>query len=59
MKRNAFVLFSLATLWTIAAGIVMTPASCLAQSKAGKPKQVVESYAVVQIGDEIKVITMA
>ena len=35
----------------------MTPASCLAQSKAGKPKQVPETYAVVQIGDEIKVIT--
>jgi hypothetical protein len=57
MKRKSWTLLTLATLAAIAAGILLTPARSLAATKPAKSKPAVELYDVVQIGDEIKVIS--
>ncbi len=57
MKRTSYILFTLTLLGGIAGSILLTPASSLAQSKSSKStKKGPDTWAVVQVGDDIKVI---
>jgi len=61
MKRISWTLLTLLPLAAITVGILLTPASSLAQSttkSTAKPKPTVEMYDVVQVGDEIKVVAV-